>query len=37
MIDEILEDIKGEDYKMLKIGYYSDSHYKRMLIFVELF
>lgn len=37
MIDSILNDLKGEDYEMLKIGYYSDSHYRRMIIFVELF
>lgn len=37
LVDNILDDLKGEKYEMLKIGYYSCSHYRRMIVFVELF
>ncbi|KRX00122.1 hypothetical protein PPERSA_10621 [Pseudocohnilembus persalinus] len=37
VLNLILDDLKGEDFEQLKIGYYSCSHYKRMVIFVELF
>ena len=36
MLDKILEDLKGQKYEMLKIGFYSCNFLKKMVIFVEL-
>ena len=37
LLNLILDDLKNEGFEMLKIGFYSCSHYKKMSIFVELF
>ncbi|KAL4427251.1 hypothetical protein ABPG74_011487 [Tetrahymena malaccensis] len=37
LLDHILNDLENEKYEMLKIGFYSDSPTKKMIIFVELF
>lgn len=37
LFDLILNDLANEQYEMLKIGFYSESPAKRMVVFVELF
>jgi hypothetical protein len=37
LFDLILNDLQNEKFEMCKIGFYSDSSTKKMIIFVELF
>lgn len=37
LLDHILNDLENEQYEMLKIGFYSESPTKKMVVFVELF
>ncbi len=36
LLDCVLEELKGEQYGMLKLGFYSCSHLKKMTLFAEL-
>lgn len=37
LLNNVLDALKDEKYEMLKIGFYADSTYKKMIIFTELF
>jgi len=37
ILNLLLEELKGEKFEMIKVGLYSDSHLKKMIIFAELF
>lgn len=37
LLNLVIDDLKKESFSMLKIGFYSCSHYKKMTIFTELF